>query len=98
MNGYKKRLEQVTGLKLNLRIIPVSTVFLADFFSDEKILFDKDDSLFYEYASSNLEEAMENNRIGILRQATENSISFTGDYIKVMTGQMVKYLKELTGE
>ncbi|HAL86021.1 MAG TPA: hypothetical protein DCM31_03555 [Deferribacteraceae bacterium] len=99
MSGYKKRLEEVTGMSLNFRIIPVSTVFLADFFMENGTEFTGDeDGIFYEYASFNLEEAMEQGGIGVIKHPSGNMVSFTGDYIKVLTEQIIRYLKELTGE
>jgi hypothetical protein len=97
LQGYKKRLEDSTGMLLNFRIMPLSTVFLADFFGDEDFEIEKD-KIFYEYTSSNLEEAMENNGIGIIKHSSSSMVSFTGDYIKVLTEQIFLHLKELTGE
>ncbi|QAR33137.1 hypothetical protein EP073_06905 [Geovibrio thiophilus] len=98
MSGYKKRLEETTGMTFNFRIIPVSTVFLADFFLGDNVVFAEEGGMFYEFTASSLEEAMENDGIGVIKHPSGSMISFTGDYIKVLTGQIVSHLKELTGE
>jgi aspartate-semialdehyde dehydrogenase len=97
LSGYKKRLEESAGMPLNFRIIPVSTVFLADFFIGDNVSLDEN-RMFYEYKAAGLEEAMENNGIGVMRNTSGGMISFTGDYIKVLTGQIALHLKEITGE
>jgi hypothetical protein len=84
-------------MSLNFRIVPVSTVFVADFFFGERVSFDKGE-LFYDYESPSAADAMEADGIGILGKAPEGMLSFTGDYIKVLSSQILLRLKEITGE
>jgi len=96
LSGYRQKLEMDTGVRFDVRMIPLSTGFVLD------VYFKKDVNREFAYMADSpgflatMADVCALERPVLLSQ-TERRVSFAGDYIEVINRQIVEALKDITG-
>lgn len=84
-----------SGGYISVRLAPLSTVFVVDVFAKDVFGLKDDDGYFATEGFFTASDIAERNDIAVL--AGRNSLTFTGDYIRVIIEEVMKKLKEVTG-
>jgi hypothetical protein len=94
--GYKQKLEMDTGIKADVRMVPVSTGFVLD------VYFKKDVNKEFAYIADSpgflatMSDVCELPRPVILSKS-DNRVTFAGDYIDTVSRQIIEAIKDITG-
>lgn len=95
--GYRQKVAADTGIDVDIRMAPVSTGFVLD------VYFKKDVNKEFSNITDivgfvpSLADAVNTGRPIVLSQS-RNRVSIAGDYLNVITGQIVEALKDIIGE
>ncbi|WP_022849855.1 hypothetical protein [Limisalsivibrio acetivorans] len=95
LSGYVKSMSERTGMYVDARILPVSTIFMADLVTVGESYFEPGED-FYQFKGESIAEAAESEGIGMIKTA-EGKVTLIGDYIKVVAVQAAAGVKEATG-
>jgi hypothetical protein len=93
--GYRQKLLKDTGVDVEVRMAPVSTGFVLD------VYFKKDVNSNFTFSSPGSYETLSDAAAsgGIVTLSNKKGkVSFAGDYIHTIVGQITDALKDITGE
>jgi len=97
LSGYRQKLMIDTGINVDVRMAPLSTGFILD------VYFKKGVNSTFTFTGSKgefvplLSDAVDRGGVTLV-SSSSNRATFAGDYIKIIVSQIIKTIKEITGE